>query len=43
MPSIAVDVRKGVDETAIMSQPLYLIHQWSQDEGLVRHTRVVTG
>ena len=42
MPSIAVDVRKGVDEAAVMSQPLYLLHRWSEDEGLVSHTRVVT-
>jgi 3',5'-cyclic AMP phosphodiesterase CpdA len=43
MPSIAVDVRKGVDEAAVMSQPLYLLHRWSEDGGLVSHTRVATG
>jgi len=43
MPSIAVDVRKGVDESAVENRPLYLLHRWSEDEGLVSHTRVVTG
>jgi 3',5'-cyclic AMP phosphodiesterase CpdA len=41
MPSIAVDVRKGVDEAAIMSQPLYYLHRWSEDEGLVTQTRKI--
>ena len=41
MPSVAVDVRKGVDE-AIGAAPLYLLHSFSRDKGLVSRTRVVT-
>jgi 3',5'-cyclic-AMP phosphodiesterase len=40
MPSVAVDVRKGVEE-AIGAAPLYLLHTFSHDEGLVSHPRVV--
>ncbi len=41
MPSVAVDLRKGVD-AAIEAAPLYLLHVASDDGGLVSHTRVVT-
>ncbi len=41
MPSVAVDLRKGVGiETD--TAPLYLLHVASNDDGLVSHTRVVT-
>ena len=43
MPSIAVDVRKGVDEGAVNNRPLYHLHQWSVEEGLVSRTRIVMG
>jgi 3',5'-cyclic AMP phosphodiesterase CpdA len=41
MPSVAVDLRKGVD-AAIETAPLYLLHVASSDGGLVSQTRVVT-
>jgi 3',5'-cyclic AMP phosphodiesterase CpdA len=41
MPSVAVDLRKGVD-AAIEGAPLYLLHAASSDGGLVSHTQVVT-
>lgn len=40
MPSVAVDLRKGVD-AAIEDAPLYLLHVASGDGELVSHTRVV--
>jgi 3',5'-cyclic AMP phosphodiesterase CpdA len=42
MPSVAVDVRKGVDE-AIGATPLYLLHDFSPEQGLTSRTRVVEG
>ena len=41
MPSVAVDLRKGVD-AAIEDAPLYLLHVTSSDGGLISHTQVVT-
>ena len=35
MPSIAVDVRKGVDESEAGGQPIYMLHRWSRGGGLV--------
>ena len=40
MPSVAVDLRKEVDE-AFGEEPLYLLHVVSNDSGLVTQTRVV--
>lgn len=40
MPSVAVDVRKGVDE-AIGEAPLYFLHRFSRDGDLVSDTRIV--
>jgi Icc protein len=40
MPSVAVDLRKGVDP-AFEEAPLYLLHVVSSDGGLVSETRVV--
>jgi 3',5'-cyclic AMP phosphodiesterase CpdA len=41
MPSVAVDLRKGVD-AAIEAAPLYLLHVASDDGGLVSHMQIVT-
>jgi Icc protein len=40
MPSVAVDVRKGVDETATGGQPVYLLHRISSSGGLVSQARL---
>lgn len=40
MPSVAVDVRKGVDETATQGRPVYLLHRLSGAAGLVSQTRL---
>jgi len=40
MPSVAVDLRKDVDE-ALEDAPLYVLHLWSQGNGLVSQMRVV--
>lgn len=34
MPSVAVDLRKGVDEEAAGGQPVYMLHHWSPEGGL---------
>lgn len=41
MPSIAVDLRKGIDETEVQGQPIYMLHHWSHDDGLVSTARRV--
>lgn len=41
MPSIAVDLRKGVDETEAREQPIYLLHQLSDETGLISKARRV--
>ena len=33
MPSVAVDVRKGVDETAAQERPIYLLHRLAEAAG----------
>ena len=43
MPSIAVDVRKGVDEEATRGLPVYPSHDTSRPTGLVSETRLVGG
>lgn len=35
MPSVAIDVRKGVDENAARGRPVYLLHRLSAATGLV--------
>jgi 3',5'-cyclic AMP phosphodiesterase CpdA len=40
MPSVAVDLRKGID-AAVGEAPLYLLHVASSDGSLVSHERVV--
>jgi Icc protein len=43
MPSVAVDVRKGVED-AVGAAPIYLLHRYDADAaGLVSETRVVKG
>jgi len=39
MPSVAVDVRKGVDENETQGVPIYLLHHFSAVAGLVSETR----
>ncbi len=41
MPSIAVDVRKGIDEAEARQRPIYLLHQLSGDSGLISQPRRV--
>lgn len=41
MPSIAVDLRKGVDETEAREQPIYSLHQLSDETGLVSQAKRV--
>ncbi len=40
MPSVAVDVRKGIDETKARGRPIYLLHRVSRASGLVSRPRV---
>jgi len=41
MPSIAVDVRKGIDEAEACQRPIYLLHSLSGETGLVSRARRV--
>jgi Icc protein len=41
MPSVAVDLRKGIDESEAQKRPVYLLHQLSDETGLVSETRMV--
>jgi 3',5'-cyclic AMP phosphodiesterase CpdA len=41
MPSVAVDLRKGVDP-ALEDAPLYVLHSFSQARGLVSRTRIAS-
>jgi 3',5'-cyclic AMP phosphodiesterase CpdA len=43
MPSIAVDVRKGIDEDKSRGRPIYLLHRLSREHGLVSSFRQVGG
>ncbi len=40
MPSVAVDLRKGVDEAEASGRPVYLLHSLSAADGLVSQTRM---
>lgn len=42
MPSIAVDVRKGIDESAAQQRPIYMLHRFSKETGLVSQARMVS-
>ena len=41
MPSVAVDVRKGVDETKAEGRPIYLLHRLPDAAGIVSESRMV--
>ncbi len=41
MPSIAVDVRKGIDEQEAQGSPIYLLHRVSAQDGLISEPRHV--
>jgi len=41
MPSIAVDVRNGVDETEARERPIYMLHRLSSEAGFVSEARRV--
>ena len=40
MPSVAVDVRKGIDETEAQQRPIYWLHTVDADAGLVSRARM---
>lgn len=40
MPSVAVDLQKGIDETAARGRPVYLLHRLIQAGGLVSQPRI---
>ena len=41
MPSVAVDVRKGVDENKIREQPIYMLHRLTDETDLVSRERLL--
>lgn len=41
MPSVAVDVRKGVDESEAQERPIYMLHRLSDEGGFVSEARMV--
>ena len=41
MPSVAVDVRKGIDESEAQERPIYMLHRLSDEAGLVSQARRV--
>jgi len=41
MPSVAVDLRHGIDESEAREQPIYLLHHVSNETGLVTRARMV--
>jgi Icc protein len=41
MPSVAVDLRKGVDETLAKQRPIYMLHHLTNETGLVSEARTV--
>ncbi len=41
MPSVAVDVRNGIDETAAKGRPIYLLHRLLGETGIVSDSRMV--
>jgi len=43
MPSIAVDVRKGIDESEAREQPIYMLHRMSKETGFISEARSVEG
>jgi 3',5'-cyclic AMP phosphodiesterase CpdA len=41
MPSVAVDLRKGIDETEAGGRPVYMLHRVGDETGLVSELRMV--
>jgi 3',5'-cyclic AMP phosphodiesterase CpdA len=41
MPSVAVDLRKGIDEIEAREQPIYMLHRFSKVTGLISEARMV--
>ena len=41
MPSVAVDIRNGVDETEARERPIYMLHRMSKEAGLVSQAKTV--
>ena len=41
MPSVAVDVRKGIDEDEVQGAPIYMLHRYSDETGLVSQKKIV--
>lgn len=41
MPSVAVDLRKGINETEAKGRPIYLLHRLSETGGLISDVRMV--
>lgn len=41
MPSVAVDLRKGIDETEARERPIYSLHRFSIENGLVSQEKMV--
>jgi hypothetical protein len=39
MPSVAVDLRKGIDEAEARGQPVYFLHRLSEEAGLESQLR----
>jgi Icc protein len=42
MPSVAVDLRKGIDETVAQERPIYMLHRLSDETGLTSEARTVS-
>lgn len=42
MPSVAVDLRKGVDETRARERPIYMLHRLSEETEIVSLARMVS-
>ncbi len=43
MPSVAVDLRKGIDEVEARERPIYMLHRLADQAGLDSQIRMVTG
>ena len=43
MPSVAVDVRKGIDEAEARERPIYMLHRIADETGLTSQSRMVDG
>jgi len=41
MPSVAIDVRKGIDEAEAQGRPAYLLHRVSGEGTLVSRQKMV--